>query len=75
MLSEEEMDKIDDEFGNIPLLSLARLYRFIQENYVSKNKIQAKIKEYEELDKKEFAKQGNFEIEIGALKEVLEDKQ
>ena len=73
MLSEEEMDKIDDEFGNIPLLYLARLYRFIQENYVSKNKIQTKINEYEELDKKEFVKQGNFECEISLLKELLEE--
>ena len=40
---------------------------------VSKDKIKAKIEEYKELDKKEFAKQGNFDVEIGVLQELLKE--
>lgn len=47
---------------------------YIERNFISKDKIRAKIKEYEKIDKEEYAKQGNFEIEISLLNELLEEK-
>lgn len=37
------------------------------------DKITNQIKEYEQLDKKEFAKQGNFDCEISVLKDLLKE--
>ena len=36
-MSEEELDKLENEFGYLPVIKFLRLEKFIEENYVSKD--------------------------------------
>lgn len=48
-MNEEEYEKIEDEFGDIPIIILDRICKFISGNYISKDKIREKIKENKKL--------------------------
>ena len=65
-------EEFEDIFGNVPFENIKKIQKYIEDNYISKDKIRDLIKELEKQDKEiRFSK--NYLI-IPVLKELLEEE-